>query len=545
MSKKTLVIDGNREHFTLEVDSGTLRVGMNSDQPEGIAKYLRITRVRCEIEIEDERESLPIEEAGVINPRSIRPGTPVQLRHSNISLHGQNPPPVAAPATVAAPSVHDSTPTAVPGGKLNKRLKVIDGADQGRTYRLAEAGTMTVGKSSKHVDIGLDDLYVSKTHCTLEISGDVVTVTHLEGPGGTHIDGHRIHQPQVIRPGAILRVGNSHLRLEYGAFADEPVANKSQYTNGGSESSSKLRAVSAPVEVEEDFNPDDPFAAMVGDILGHYELGRMVGRGFGGAVFMARHTNTDQAVAVKVLSPEFPASQAELERFARELKSIQNIRHEHLAAPIGAGRTHSHCWIAREYIDGESVHSVVKRVARGEKSNWTNAVRVGVHLAQALVCVHQHRMIHGNITPRNVLVRAADLMTKLTDLRFAECIRDSALQQATLESKLLAELPYLAPEQVEEGGFVDNLADLYAVGAVIYAMSAGRPPITGNSAEEMLEQLRGGKLTRLKAVNKRVPSEFDGAVMKLMALHQEDRFQNAAALLQELLLIAKEHGIQV
>ena len=168
--------------------------------------------------------------------------------------------------------------------------------------------------------------------------------------------------------------------------------------------------------------------SMVGDVLGHYELGRMVGRGFSGAVFLAHHTETSQPVAVKVLSSNFPRTQAELERFARELKSVQKIQHANLAAPIGAGKSGPHCWIAREFVDGESAHRVIQRVARGEKANWANAVRVGVHLARALTVVHENRAIHGNVTPRNVLIDSHDHSTRLTDLRFAQCIQGSELE---------------------------------------------------------------------------------------------------------------------
>jgi pSer/pThr/pTyr-binding forkhead associated (FHA) protein len=541
MARKTLVIDANRDHFHLEVDSGTLKLGMNSEQTEGVAKYLRITRIRCEVEIEDERDAVPLEEPGVISGRSIRSGMPLQLRHAQISMNAPNHAPATAPST--AP-VNETPPPTPISGKSTRRLKVIDGADSGRTFRLPESGTLTVGKNSKQVDIGLDDLYVAKHHCTLELSAEQIVVTHHEGPGGTFIDGQRIHQPQLLRTNSILRVGNSHLKLEVGVYADEP-ATKSNEPERSGNSSSSFKAVGAPTAPEEVFDPNDPMMAFCGEIIGHYEINRPLGRGYAGAMFLAKDLKTDHLVALKLIDSDFPASNGELERFARELKSIQSLRHEHLVAPLGAGKTATHCWIAREYVEGESAQRLIERVAKGEKPNWTGAVRIGIHLTQALTFLHEKHVLHKNIVPKNVLVRTSDLCTKLADLKFAECLAESELQEAVLEAKVLAELPYTAPEQAEPGGFIDGLADLYAVGAVMYALMTGRPPISGGDRESTIQAIQSGQITRLKAINKRIPNELDGAVMKMLALHQEDRFQTAQAVLTELQLIAKEHGIQV
>ena len=73
------------------------------------------------------------------------------------------------------------TPKATRSGR---RLRVTDGGDQGRSFPLPEAGTVTVGKAGGHADIGLHDLYVSKIHCTLQIADGTITVAHLDGASG-------------------------------------------------------------------------------------------------------------------------------------------------------------------------------------------------------------------------------------------------------------------------------------------------------------------------------------------------------------------------
>jgi serine/threonine protein kinase len=287
-------------------------------------------------------------------------------------------------------------------------------------------------------------------------------------------------------------------------------------------------------------------AMLGGQVFGHYRIGPILGRGFSGAVYMASDmNNNDHIVALKVLSPEFPAGPAELERFAKALKEAAHVPHPHLVALHGGGRSGSHCWIAREYIEGESAAAVVSRVADGEKISWARACRVAAHLARALEAVHAQGLIHGNITPRNVLMKHEDHTAKLTDLMFAQAIEKSQLQTQMAERKRAMEVGYMAPEQIEPGAFVDRLADLYSVGAVTYALLTGRPPHIGPSPKEVEASIRGGRVAKPTAYHKKVPATFEAVVLKLLARKQEDRYQTASGLLEDLTAIAEDHGLSV
>jgi len=429
---------------------------------------------------------------------------------------------------------------------------VTDGGDQGHSFAIPDAGTVSVGKADGLAEIGLHDLYVAKIHCTLTIDSDTVRVTHVEGQNGTLIDNQKITQPQTLKPGSILRVGNSHLRLEVGPFADEPAAPTESATNDGSgvlralpkDGSGVMRATSSgPKSATR--KAVDPLAAMVDQTLGHYHTNRLLGRGHSGAVFQATNLKTGQVAALKILTPEFPSSPEELERFAQELRVAQPIRHANLVGVFGAGKTTTYCWIAREFVEGEAAAAVIARLAEGEKPSWTRAARVVVHLALALDYLHQHRLVHGNITPQNVLLQTSDHATKLTDLRLAEILAGSQLQQKVKEKKRLAELAYLAPEQVAAGGFVDHLADLYAVGALAYALCTGRPPVKGQSPAEIREHILSGCVSKPSLVYKKVPPAFDAIVLKLMARNQEDRYQTASAVLADLAPLAESHDLKL
>src|SRR5437879_13571030 len=101
---------------------------------------------------------------------------------------------------------------------MAKQLTVIDGADKGRYFPLAEHGIMTIGNSRRNTDICLHDLICARVHCELEIDGDLIVVKDLEESTGTYINGQKIQQ-QSLQKGEVLRVGNSHLRLDDAAEA--------------------------------------------------------------------------------------------------------------------------------------------------------------------------------------------------------------------------------------------------------------------------------------------------------------------------------------
>ena len=561
MATKTLVIDGtDREHFFLTVDGGTLRIGDTVAHTEGVVRDVRVVRIHCEVELEDDREHMQIDEPGVLAPSTLSPGSAVKLAHAQLSLlsNGAASPPVAAAAaTVPIPTTPASdgfqldlslanpepegsqqtdTPTVVP-----RRFKVIDGGDQGRTFKLPDEGTITLGKPG-HANIGLHDLYVSKVHCLVHIDGYRVLVSHFEGQTGTLIDGMRISTQQKLRTGSVLRIGNSHLKLEIGPFTDEPPPKAVEME----EEPAKQDGSGSKRVVAQSAKSTDPLLDLEGQTLGHFTLEKLLGRGFAGAVFHATNTKNGQEVALKVLAPEFPSSTAELERFAHELKSVQGIRHANLPVMLGAGKSGSYCWVAREFVEGESAAEFIARIAAGEKPSWTRAARVTVHLARALHSLKEHKLFHGNITPRNVLLRPEDHATKLVDFRLAQALEGSQLQESIREKKTNAELPYFAPEQAAPDGFVDVLSDLYGIGAVAYALITGRPPVSGGtSSDELRARVQHGKIQRPSTIYKKVPAEFDAIVMKLLARKQEDRYQTASSLLKALEPIAEEHDLKL
>jgi serine/threonine protein kinase len=411
------------------------------------------------------------------------------------------------------------------------RFLVIDGADQGRFFPLPEKGTLSIGSRRKDVNLVLHDLYVAPLHCQIDVDGDHVKVTECEKGklAGTFINGQRITQ-QELHPGDVLRVGNSHLRLEMAhADAPEPPPDPAPPKELGP----------APLL------PADRLDELVGHSLGHFQLKALVGKGHSGVVFQAQDLKANHLVTLKVLAPPFPASDQELQHLARVLKPTLSLRHPNLISLYGAGKSGAYCWISREYIEGECLIQVIQRLNEARRIDWRRACRVAVHVARALEYAQEHHVVHGNITPRNLLLQSDDGQTKLGDLLLMKALEGSQLQQETLEKKILAELAYLAPEQVDPDAFVDDLIDLYSLGTIVYALLTGHPAFPGNSPEEVIANIQTGEVARPSTYQRGIPAAFEKVVMRMLAKEQIDRYQRPAELREELEHVAKENEVAV
>ena len=115
--------------------------------------------------------------------------------------------------------------------------------------------------------------------------------------------------------------------------------------------------------------------------------------------------NDGQTVAFKVLQPEFSRNEEDMQRFIRGMKTALPLRHPNLITLYKAGKTGVYCWMAMEYVEGESMTQVIQRIGVAGMLDWRYGYRVAVHIARALEYAHGQSIIHRNVTPTNILLR--------------------------------------------------------------------------------------------------------------------------------------------
>jgi serine/threonine protein kinase len=284
---------------------------------------------------------------------------------------------------------------------------------------------------------------------------------------------------------------------------------------------------------------------LTGHTLAHYEVGPVLDTGPLSVIFRAQDLKQKKTVALRVLSPVFPAKETEMEAFVKTVRVVMPLRHPNLVGLWNAGRTGPYCWMAGDYVEGENLTAVLQQLNPPGKFAWKHALRLGVHLARVLNYLHCRHLSHGNIMPANILIRGTDKAARLGGLLLGQALKGSALEQATHEQRLQAELPYQSPEKTAGLSNVDILSDVYSLGATMYARCAGRPPFVGKSLEETIQQIHEAPLVPLRQHQPAVPQAFEAVVLKMLARRREDRFRTPAEVLAELESLAESEGVEL
>jgi serine/threonine protein kinase/Leucine-rich repeat (LRR) protein len=253
--------------------------------------------------------------------------------------------------------------------------------------------------------------------------------------------------------------------------------------------------------------------------IGHYEVLQVLGQGGFGIVFRAFDEVLHRVVAVKVLSPQMAATSPARKRFLREARSSAQVRHENVVQVYEVGEQPLP-YIAMELIPGETLQ---QRLDRTGPVDVPEVVRIGRQIAEGLAAAHANDLVHRDIKPGNILLEGGAQRVKITDFGLARAADDASISQ----SGLVAGTPmFMAPEQAR-GESLDQRADLFSLGSVLYVMAAGRPPFRANGTLAVLKRVAEDTPRPIREVIPETPQWLCDIISKLHAKEPEDRFQSA------------------
>ena len=255
-------------------------------------------------------------------------------------------------------------------------------------------------------------------------------------------------------------------------------------------------------------------------LAGRYELIDMIGRGGMGTVYRAVDPVLGRSVAVKLLAGSAadndPVSVA---RFEREARAAAAINHPAIVSVYDAGADDGRLFIVMELITGRSLETILGADGPFDPAR---AIEIVARVADALAAAHAAGIVHRDIKPANIMV-ATDGAVKVLDFGIARAIDGTALTQ---HATVLGTAAYISPEQAL-GEPADQRSDVYALGCVLYAMLAGRPPFTGDSAAAILNQQANVAARPLRREHRGVTVELETLVLQMLAKSPPDRPQSA------------------
>lgn len=258
---------------------------------------------------------------------------------------------------------------------------------------------------------------------------------------------------------------------------------------------------------------------------GRYEIHELLGVGGMAYVYKAYDNIKKRWVAIKILKEELAGNSDFLRRFRNESKAIAVLSHPNIVKVYDVSFGDRIQYIVMEYIDGITLKQYIEQ--QGE-IKWREALYFTVQILRALQHAHEKGIIHRDIKPQNIML-LEDGTIKVTDFGIA---RFSQAETQTMTDKAIGSVHYIAPEQAR-GGYINDKADIYSVGVMLYEMLTGQLPFVADNAVSVAIMQMQAEPTPPSRINPSIPKGLEEITMHAMEKNPAQRFPSAADMLED------------
>ncbi len=269
---------------------------------------------------------------------------------------------------------------------------------------------------------------------------------------------------------------------------------------------------------------------LVGQTIGNYRVEALLGAGGMGQVFRARHIHLDRPVALKVMHANLSHDPGFQARFRQEARAIAALQHPNIVEVYDFGEQNGLMYLVMELLSDGSLRGLMQKHAR-EGKPWPLMLAIDLvqQAAEGLAYAHSQGMIHRDIKPDNMLLRAVSgapgrYALKITDFGLARMAEGSMM---TATGTAMGTPAYMSPEQCQ-GAHVDHRSDIYALGVVLYEVTTGYLPFTATTLSEAAYKHVFVPPTPPRQVRADLPEPLEAVVLRCLAKRPDDRYASAA-----------------
>lgn len=280
---------------------------------------------------------------------------------------------------------------------------------------------------------------------------------------------------------------------------------------------------------DETIAPDAPYCAPVSARqFGDYELISEIARGGMGVVYKARQSRLNRVVALKMILSGQLASSAEVQRFYIEAEAAAKLQHPGIIPIYDIGQRDGQHFFSMSYIQGSSLADRLKDGPIAPRE----AAEITLKVTDAIAYAHKHNVIHRDLKPANILIDS-DGQPKVTDFGLAK--KTEVADGLTASGQILGTPSYMPPEQASgQAGGVGPSADIYSLGAILYALLTGRAPFQAASVIDTLRQVMEQEPVPPRRLNSVIHPDLETICLKCLSKQPDSRYSSAVELHEEL-----------
>ena len=294
---------------------------------------------------------------------------------------------------------------------------------------------------------------------------------------------------------------------------------------------------------EGDPTRDEPGQWIGRDVDGKYRIVGLLGRGGMGAVYEAENMALGKRVAIKVVNGDSVCLAENVRRFEREARAAGTIESSHVVQVFDVGKLEDgRPYMVMELLRGENLATRLGRLGTMAPSD---AVHLASQVLSGLRRAHENAVIHRDLKPENIFVVETDAdpaFAKILDFgisKIASSTRGSGTDTITRDGVVLGTAAYMAPEQAQTPDELDQRADLWSVGVILYECLTGQKPFAGNSYEQVIIAICTSTAPSLRGI-KGIPESLANVVGKSLARSRDERFSSANEFLGALQAVAEQ-----